>query len=101
MLSLFINIYCNKLIEAKTEATLLDSFRLIGSYFPYVGIIQIRLSVEGHTFLSACHTSSRLYSIVTVSIIDGLHGKRKMRAEKLRTIKILSLMAELCFLCAY
>ena len=28
---------------------------------PYVGIIQIRLSVEGHTFLSACHTSSRLF----------------------------------------
>ena len=48
------NIYCNKLIEAKTEATLLDSFRLIDSYFPYVGIIQIRFSVEGRTFLSAC-----------------------------------------------
>ena len=29
---------------------------------PYVGIIQIRLSVEGHTFLSACNTSSRLLS---------------------------------------
>ena len=28
---------------------------------PYVGIIQIRLSVEGHTFLSARHTSSRLF----------------------------------------
>ena len=27
---------------------------------PYVGIIQIRLSVEGFTFLSACNTSSRL-----------------------------------------
>ena len=26
---------------------------------PYVGIIQIRFSVEGHTFLSACNTSSR------------------------------------------
>ena len=32
---------------------------------PYVGIIQIRLPVEGHTFLSACHTSSRLYFIHT------------------------------------
>ena len=32
----------------------MDSFRLIGSYFPYVGIIQIRFSVEGRTFLSAC-----------------------------------------------
>ena len=28
---------------------------------PYVGIIQIRFSVEGHTFLSACTTSSRFY----------------------------------------
>ena len=28
---------------------------------PYVGIIQIRLPVEGHTFLSACLTSSRLF----------------------------------------
>ena len=29
---------------------------------PYVGIIQIKLSVEGHTFLSARHTSSRLFN---------------------------------------
>ena len=44
-----------------------NSFRLIPprrntfiSRHPYVGIIQIRLSVEGFTFLSACNTSSRL-----------------------------------------
>ena len=30
--------------------------------FPYVGITQIRLSVSGHTLLSACHTSSRFFS---------------------------------------
>ena len=30
---------------------------------PYVGIIQIRFSVEGSAFLSACNTSSRLYLI--------------------------------------
>ena len=29
---------------------------------PYVGIIQIRLSVEGPTFLSACNTSSHLFN---------------------------------------
>ena len=36
---------------------------------PYVGIIQIRLPVEGLTFLSARNTSSRLY----ISIHDHLY----------------------------
>ena len=36
---------------------------------PYVGIIQIRLPVEGYTFLSARNTSSRLY----ISIHDHLY----------------------------
>ena len=34
----------------------------------YVGIIQIRLSVEGHTFLSACHTSSRLFDFHNATV---------------------------------
>jgi len=33
---------------------------------PYVGIIQIRLSVGGYTSLSACNTSSRLLNCVII-----------------------------------
>ena len=36
---------------------------------PSVGIIQIRFSVEGHTFLSACTTSSRFLFICLYYII--------------------------------
>jgi hypothetical protein len=35
---------------------------------PYVGIIQIRFSVEGHTFLSACIQAPVKYSIVGMKI---------------------------------
>ena len=38
----------------------LGNFRERIYRYPYVGIIQIRLSVEGFAFLSACNTSSRL-----------------------------------------
>ena len=41
-----------------TAGRIYDLFR-----YPYVGIIQIRLSVEGPTFLSACNTSSRLFNL--------------------------------------
>ena len=33
---------------------------------PYVGIIQIRFSVEGFTFLSACNTSSPLFILLQI-----------------------------------
>ena len=47
----------------KTEASRFGGFRSMRVHrHPYVGIIQIRLSVEGHTFLSACITSSRLFN---------------------------------------
>ena len=54
-------------LKQKTEASDLDASEYSyvsddANRHPYVGIIQIRLSVEGHTFLSARHTSSRLFN---------------------------------------
>ena len=48
---------------------------------PYVGIIQIRLSVEGHTFLSACHTSSRLFYCRILSYL--VFSKKARKIENL------------------
>ena len=47
-----------------------------GPRHPYVGIIQIRFSVEGHTFLSACVTSSRLFICRSyyTTFFPGLQG---------------------------
>jgi len=43
---------------------------------PYVGIIQIRLWVEGFSFLSACKTSSPLCSLVNLIIyLSAKNGK--------------------------
>ena len=57
---------------------------------PYVGIIQIRFSVEGHTFLSARYTSSRLLNckiyyisplIILQVLLKMFIGKIKDAAE--------------------
>ena len=56
----------------------LDNFPLLCVYIrhPYVGIIQIRLSVEGRTFLSACNTSSRLFQFKGIIHLQNKNCKR-------------------------
>ena len=54
----------------------------ISTRHPYVGIIQIRFSVEGHTFLSACNTSSRLFNFFINMVIHHYEGNYNLVYRK-------------------
>ena len=63
----------------------LGNFRQKYTYFKYsyVGITQIRLPVEGHTFLSACNTSSRQFVCRIYRERSSLNNFAARRTSKL------------------
>ena len=66
------------ILQSKRETSPLEVSQRFHVFFkrPYVGIIQIRLWVEGFSFLSACKTSSPLCLLVNFIIyLSAKNGK--------------------------
>lgn len=63
---------------------------------PYVGINQIRLSVEDHTFLSACITSSRLFNcrLYLTRFRNKLQVTLKSGADKMPSARTVWMLQE-------